>query len=59
MFKCCARSDNEGIKFHPKKIKIVKDVNDDDMLILRSSGEVLEVHERGKYFIKGYSENNI
>jgi len=34
-----------------KKIKIMKDVNyDDDMLVLSSSREVLQVNERGKCF---------
>ena len=35
---------------HPKKIKIIKDVNDDETLVLSSSGEVLEVNEREKCF---------
>ena len=43
-------NDNEGIEFHPKKIKIIKDVNDDETLVLGSTGEVLQVNERGKCF---------
>jgi len=35
----------------PKKIKIIKDVNDDE-LILSSSGVVLEINQRGKTFIE-------
>jgi hypothetical protein len=33
-------------KCRPKKIKIIEDVNDDE-LVLSSSGVVLEVNERG------------
>ena len=40
-------NDNEGTKFHPKKIK---DVNEYDTLVLSSAGEVLQVNERGKCF---------
>jgi hypothetical protein len=32
--------------------KILKDVNDDDDLVISSSGVVLEVNERGKLFYK-------
>jgi hypothetical protein len=41
------RDNNEGTKGHPKKIKIMKDVNDDE-LVLSSSRVVLEVNERGE-----------
>jgi hypothetical protein len=37
---------------HPKRTKMVKDVNDDDGLVISSSGVVLEVNERGKLFYK-------
>ena len=45
---------------HPKKIKNMKDVNDDD-LVLSSSVVVLEVKERGVFLqnYMGYNENNI
>ena len=32
------------MEFHPKKIKVMKDVNDDEMLVLSSSTEVLQVN---------------
>ena len=35
-----------------KKIKIIKDVNDDDTLVLSSSEELLEVNNRGDFFYK-------
>ena len=44
-------TNNEGTKCHPKKIKIVEDINDDE-LVLSSSGVVLEVNERGGDFYK-------
>jgi hypothetical protein len=40
------------MEFCPKRIKIMKDVNDDDILVINSSGVVLEVNERGKLFYK-------
>ena len=43
---------NEGMESHPSKIKIVKNVNNDETLVLSSFGEVLEVNERGKCFYK-------
>ena len=49
-FKCCKRNNNEGTKCCPKKIKIVKDVNDDETLVLNLAGEVLQVNERVKCF---------
>jgi hypothetical protein len=36
---------------HPKKIKIMKDVNDDEF-VPNSSGVVLEVNERENCFIE-------
>ena len=39
------------MKYRPKKIKIIEDVNDDE-LVLSSSGVVLEVNERGIDFYK-------
>ena len=33
-----------------KKIKFMKDVNDDDMSVLSSSGEALQVNERENAF---------
>ena len=50
MFECCVRNDNEETKCLLKKIKIMKDVNDDDMLVFSSSRDVLQVNERGKCF---------
>ena len=38
------------MKSHPKRKKIVKDVNDNDGLVISSSRVVLEVNERGKCF---------
>jgi hypothetical protein len=35
---------------HPKRTKIVKDVNDDDNLVISSSGVMLEFIERGNFF---------
>ena len=40
------------MKFHSKKIKFVKDVNDDKMLVLSSFGEVSKVNKRGECFYK-------
>ena len=40
------------MRCHPKKIKIVKDVNDDETPVLNSSKDMLEVNERGKCFYK-------
>jgi hypothetical protein len=42
-------TDSEGMVSHPKKIKIMKDTNDDH-LVLISYGVVIEVNERGKFF---------
>ena len=36
---------------HPKKIQNMKDVNDDDIVLI-SSRVVLEVNERGVFFYK-------
>ena len=41
---------NEETKCPLTKIKIMKDLNDDDMLFLSSSEEVLQVNKRGKCF---------
>ena len=49
--ECCAWTNNEGTKCRPKKIKIMKDVNNDE-LVLNSSGVVLKVIERGIFFYK-------
>jgi hypothetical protein len=35
---------------HPKRITILKDVNDDDDLVIHSYGVVVEINERGKLF---------
>jgi hypothetical protein len=43
--ECCVGT-TMGTKCHLKKIKIMKDVNDDE-LVLSSSRVVLEVNERG------------
>jgi hypothetical protein len=37
---------------HPKRKKIVEDVNDDDGLVISSFGVVLDVNERGKMFYR-------
>jgi hypothetical protein len=37
---------------HPKRTKFLKDVKDDDNLVISSTGVVLEVNERGKLFYK-------
>ena len=47
--ECCATTDSEGMKCFPKKIKIMKDVNDGE-LVLNSFAVVLEVNERGGNF---------
>ena len=39
------------MEFRPKKIKIIEDVNDDE-LVLSSFGVVLKVSERGENFYK-------
>ena len=31
--KCCAGIDNEGIEGNPKKIKFMKDVNNDELVL--------------------------
>ena len=49
--KCSTRTNNKGTKCRPKKIKIIEDVNDDE-LVLSSSRVVLEVNERGENFYK-------
>ena len=49
-------NENERMECRPKKIIIVKDVNDDEMFVLISFGEVLEVNERGKCFYKTMRE---
>lgn len=57
MCLCYARNDNEGTKFHPKKIKTVKDINDDETLVLNSVREVLQVNEKEIFLLnfEGYS----
>ena len=40
------------MKCHLRELKIIKDVNDDETLVLSSFGEVLEVNESGKSFYK-------
>ena len=48
--ECCARKDNERTKNCPKNIMIMKDINDDEV-VLNSYLVVLEVNERGKFFL--------
>ena len=43
-------TNNEETECPLKKIKIMKHVNDDDILVLSSSREVLQVNKRGKCF---------
>ena len=45
---CYACNDNEGTECHPRKIKIVKDVNEYETLVLNSAREVLQANDRGK-----------
>ena len=52
MFQYYAWIDDEGMESHPKRITILKDVNDDDDLVISSSGVVFEVNERGKLFYR-------
>ena len=49
--ECYERADNEGTKGHPKKIKIMKDVNGDE-LELSLLIVVMEIDERVKIFYK-------
>jgi hypothetical protein len=49
--ECCAIIDKEETKDCPRKIKIMKDVND-DKLIVNSFGMVLRVNEKGENFFK-------
>ena len=52
MCLCCAGNNNEEKKYQPQRIKIVKGVKEDEMLVLSSIGEALQVNKRGKYFYK-------
>jgi hypothetical protein len=47
----CLGTNNEGTKRRPKKIKIIEDVNGDE-LVYSSYGVVLEVNKMGKNFYK-------
>lgn len=49
--ECYAGTNNEAIKCYPKKIKIMKNVNNDE-LVLNSSKVVLEVMRGRFFFIK-------
>jgi L-serine deaminase len=49
------RDHNEGMECHPKKIKIIEDVNDNE-LVLSSSRMLLEVNERMKNFYKAMKD---
>jgi hypothetical protein len=51
MFNVLQGPTTKEMKCRPKKIKIIEDVNDDE-LVLSSSGVVLEVNERGNFFYK-------
>ena len=47
--------DNEQEKSRPpKNIKTMKDVNDDDTLVLSSSREVLQIYEKWEMFLQYY-----
>ena len=46
-FKYCAWNKNEGMECRPNKIKIIKDANEDEMLVLSSTGEVMQANKRG------------
>jgi hypothetical protein len=45
-------TNRKGMQSRPKSTKIVKDVNDDNGLVISSSRVVLEVNERGKMFYR-------
>jgi hypothetical protein len=49
--KCCVEINNKETKGPPKKQKIMKDVNDDEV-VLSAFGVVLEVNGKGGTFIK-------